>query len=84
MPLMGTHRGLAPERAWEVTESPMHCRPPIFYRRELEMGRDREGTAVTGKAKDTGGQPWASPFLSAPQFPHYKPVEPENMTATQA
>lgn len=62
----------------------MHCLPPIFYRREPEMGRDREGTAMTGTAKDTGGQPWASPFLSAPQFPHHKPVGPENMTATQA
>lgn len=53
----------------------MSCPSPHQYFTE---GDPRwEGTDERGLAKDTDGQPRASPCSSAPQFPHHQPVGPE-------
>lgn len=87
MPLMrtpqaaGAGEGLGGHRGSHKLPTPGGLRKGTLG---TQNGKDREGTARRGTAEDTGAQPWASPLPSAPQFPHHRPMGPENPMVTQA
>ena len=62
----GAGKGIGVHRVYHELPGPsiLHKGTP-----ENLNGKDREGTAVRGTAKDTGGQLWDSPFPSAPVSP---------------